>query len=193
MTRFFPLIRRLGRRRTSLFVALLAVAGQFAISSPARADPPSTHAVADADLRFGTIVVFGSGTRTVTPAGGVTTSGGIISGTGDSPGPARFTVGYNRGNEGNSRINVVFAVTFGAVPPVTQGGVTATVTNLTSNLPGALNITPGLTVQMTVNNCRVRICGASFDVGGTLNVTRSFGGAFISTPVPVSVTVLSVN
>lgn len=160
---------------------------------PARAGTPLAYAVAESDLHFGRIVVFGSATRTITP-GGTVTGTGLLPATGDNPAPARFSVGYDRGNEGNSVINVVFQITFGAVPsPITQGGVTATVNNLTSDLPGALTITPGLTVQVTVRNCRVRRCGSSFNVGGKLSVTSSYGGANISTPVPVSVTVVSVN
>lgn len=171
---------------------LLLAAATFSASSPALADTPSVYASADTNLRFGRMVVFGSGTRTVTPAGGVTDTGGILSASGDSPGPSQISVGYDRGNEGNKVLRVVLLITFGAVPPVSQGGVTATVTNLTSDLPGALTITAGQTVQVTINNCRVRRCGTTFNIGGRLNVTRMYGGASISTPVPVSVTVVSV-
>jgi hypothetical protein len=176
-----------------LRAVLLGAASLLLPTASARAAPPSVYATAETNLRFGRIVVFGSGTRIVTPAGSVTDSGGILSATGDSPGPSQISVGYDRGNEGKNAITVVMQVTFGAVPPVTQGGVTATVTNLTSDLPGALTITNGLTVPITIRNCRVRQCGAVFNVGGRLNVTRLYGGANISTPVPVSVTVISVN
>lgn len=172
---------------------LLAAVCLLAKPEPAHADVPLAYAIAEADLRFGRIVVYGSGARTVTPAGAVTDTGGIVSASADNPGPARFTVGYDRGNEGNKSITVTMVITFGAVPPVTLGGVTASVTNLTSNLAGALTIVPGQTHQFTVANCRTRRCGVSFDVGGKLDVTRTYGGAEISTPVPVSVTVVSVN
>jgi hypothetical protein len=176
-----------------LRAVLLGAASLSLLTAPARAAPPSVYATAETDLRFGRIVVFGSGTRIVTPAGAVTDSGGILSASGDSPGPSQISVGYDRGNEGKNAITVVMQVTFGAVPPVTQGGVTATITNLTSDLPGALTITSGQTVPLTINNCRTRQCGATFKIGGRLNVTRMYGGANISTPVPVSVTVVSVN
>ncbi len=194
MTRFWGLSGRLNSKgKRWLRASLFAAACLLATSVPARADTPFAYATAQADLRFGRIVVFGSGTRTITPAGGVTDSG-ILPATGDSPGPARFSVGYDKGNNGTNPITVVLLITFGTVPsPVVQGGVTATVTNLTSNLPGALTITPGLTVQVTLTNCRTRQCGAVFDVGGKLSVTRSYGGANITTPVPVSVTVVSVT
>lgn len=177
-------------RRCAVLGALLA---GFCGSAPALADVPSTFVLPEQVLRFGYIAVFGSGTRTVTPSGGVSDSGGILSAAGDLPGPARFSVGYDRGNEGNKSIDVTMQITFGAIPPVTQGGVTASVSNITSDLPGGATLSPGQTVTITIRGCRVRQCGASFNLGGQLNVSRTWGGAQISTPVPVTVTVTSVN
>ncbi len=178
--------------REGLCALLAALCAVLAAPQAARADTPMAFVLPEMALRFGTVAVFGSGTRTVTPSGAVSDSG-IMPAVGDSPGPARFTVGYDRGNEGNKSITVVFVITFGTVPPVSQGGVSATVTNLTSDLPGASAIVPGQTVQITVANCRVRQCAISFNVGGQINVTSHFGGANLSTPVPVSVTVVSVR
>jgi hypothetical protein len=177
--------------REGLFALLALLCAVLAAPQAARADTPIAFVRPELALRFGTVAVYGSGTRTVTPAGVVSDSG-LIPAAGDSPGPARFTVGYDRGNEGNKSITVVFVITFGAVPPVSQGGVSATVTNLTSDLAGASVIVPGQTVQITIANCRVRQCAVSFNVGGRLNVTSSYGGGNLSTPVPVSVTVVSV-
>ena len=171
--------------------AVTAMIAGITMASPALADVPSTYVIPDRDLDFGVMAVFGSGNRTITPFGGVTDSG-IMPASGDNPTPAHFSVGYDRGNEGNKSIDVIFLVTFGVVPPVTQGGVTGIVSNLTSDLPGALTITAGHTVQISINNCRVRQCGVSFNVGGRLDVTSLYGGADLSTPVPVSVTVVSV-
>ena len=171
--------------------AMLACAALSLAPQPAHADTPTAFVQPELDLRFGTMAVFGTGTRTITPSGSVSDSG-IFPATGDNPGPARFTVGYNRGNEGKNRLDVIFLITFGTVPPVTQGGVSATVSNLTSDLPGALTILPGHSVQITITNCRVRLCAVSFNVGGRLDVTSLYGGANLTTPVPVSVTVLSV-
>jgi hypothetical protein len=183
----------LGGRAIVRGLKALALASCTLLAAPqaALADIPTAFVTPELDLRFGTMAVFGSGTRIVTPSGGVSDSG-ILSATGDSPGPARFTVGYDRGNEGNKALAVVFVITFGTVPPVTQGGVSATVTDLTSDLPGALTIIPGQSVEIAMTNCRVRLCAVSFNVGGRLNVTSNYGGANLSTPVPVSVTVLSV-
>lgn len=183
----------LGGRAIVRGLKALALVSCTLLAAPqaARADIPTAFVTPELDLRFGAMAVFGSGWRIVTPSGGVSGSG-ILPATGDSPGPARFTVGYDRGNEGNKALAVVFVITFGTVPPVSQGGVSATVTNLTSDLPGALTIIPGQTVQITMSNCRVRLCAVSFNVGGRLNVTSNYGGANLSTPVPVSVTVVSV-
>lgn len=172
-------------------LAVFSFVAMLALSSPTYADVPSAYVFPEGDLDFGVMAVFGSGTRTITPSGSVTESG-IVSASGDFPAPARFSVGYDRGNEGNKSINVIFLVTFGAVPPVTQGGVTGIVSNLTSDLPGALTITAGQTVQVSINNCRTRQCGVTFNVGGRIDVTSLYGGADLSTPVPVSVTVVSV-
>jgi hypothetical protein len=161
-------------------------------SAIAQPTPPSSYVDVDLDLRFGTIVVFGSGTRTVTPSGGVTDSG-LVPGTGDSPGPAQFSVGYQRGNNAKNPINVTLEIVVGTIPPVSQGGVTGSVTNLTSDLPGASTLTPGQIVTVSINGCRTVRCGVTFNLGGRLNVTRSWGGASLTTPVPVSVTVVSVN
>lgn len=179
--------KRLLASAASLFVALV-------LSGPAIAQPrpPSSYVDVEFDLRFGTIVVFGSGSRTITPSGVVTDSG-LVPGTGDAPGPAQFSVGYERSNNAKNPINVTMQIAVGTIPSVSQGGVSGTVTNLTSDLPGAATLTPGQVVTVTINGCRTVRCGVTFNLGGRLNVTRSWGAASLTTPVPVSVTVISVN
>lgn len=184
--------RKPATSRAIVGLFLLGASVVFA-PGPARADVPSTYVLPEQALRFGRFAVFGSGTRTVSTAGVVTDTGGILAATGEIPGPAQFSVGYDRGNEGNKSITVTMQIVVGAVPPVTNGGVTAIVSNLTSTLPGAATLTPGQIVNVTITNCRVRRCGTTFQLGGQINVTRLWGGAQISTPVPVTATVTSVN
>jgi len=180
------------KRAFWLFFALLGVSSVFA-PIPARADTPTTYVFPEQNLRFGRFAVYGSGTRTVSTAGVVTDTGGIVAATGEVPGPAQFSVGYNRGNEGNSVLTVTLQIVVGAVPPFTNGGVTATVSNLTSTLPGAATVTPGQIITVTVRNCRVRYCGTTFQLGGRITASRLWGGAQISTPIPVTVTVTAVK
>lgn len=157
------------------------------------ADVPEAYVTRLQDLRFGRMVVFGSGTRTVSPAGSVTSSSTIMSASNDFPGPAQFAVGYDRGNNGVKSLDVVMQITFGAVPPVSQGGVSGTVTGLASDLAGAETITAGQTVTVTIRRCTTRQCGVMFNIGGQIELTRLWGGAELSTPIPVSVTVVSVS
>jgi hypothetical protein len=169
-------------------VALLL--GQAA--TPARAAVPAVTLTADSDLHFGTFMVFGTGSRTVSASGAVTDRG-VVPIEARAPAPARFTISYDRGNENKHVLDLEFELVMSPPPPVRQGGVEARLHGYETDLPGAARIDPGRAVRVTIPGCRTRVCTRSFQVGARLDVTRQFGGAEIVVPIPMDVTVISAE
>lgn len=165
-------------------------AGLAGFSAPALAAAPSVTVSADQALRFGSFFTDTTGTRTVSATGSVTGSA-IIPLTGTSPGPAQFTVTYDRGNNANTNYSLLIAVLVPGTASQVSGGVTGTIASFDTDLPGVNALLPGQTAQVTLTGCQRRICSRTFRVGGTLQVARTSGGAQLAIPVPIVVTLLA--
>ena len=174
-------------------IAACAVLAVASLSERVGAKTPEVRIDPLSDLSFGRFMVFGSGTRTVSASGAVSDSSIVALEGGASPGPARFTISYDRGNQSRHTLNIELEVVMSAAPQVRQGGVDARLSAFETNLPGALRINPGQAIRISMPNCRTRICSRSFQVGGRLDVTRRFGGANLLIPIPLDATVISVE
>jgi hypothetical protein len=146
----------------------------------------------DTVLRFGAFVVITSGSRTVSASGTVTNTS--VFPVGSSPvGPAQFTVTYDRGNNNQKPLDVVFEVILAGVSPVNQAGVTGRLSGFDSDLTGAAVLVPGQAYRYTIPNCVTRTCSKSFRVGARLDVTRSSGGGDLTIPLPMVANIISVD
>jgi hypothetical protein len=173
--------------RLSMLQNLAPVALALLAASPARAD--NLIVTADQQLRYGSFAVPGTGSRTVSATGLVTDSG-ILPVSGPT-GPAQFTLAFDRGGSSNP-VTLVIQVLLGSVGPVSQGGVTGTLSAFTTDLPGIPLLVPGQAAILNVTGCAARICTRSFRIGARLDITRASGGAALTLPLPVSATVLAV-
>lgn len=156
------------------------------------ANPASIIVTQDAPLRFGSFVVPSSGSRQVTASGMVTNQSIIDAHTGPT-GPAQFTIAYDRGNQSRRMLDIQIEVVLFGVPQVTVGGVSARLSSFDTDIPGVSALTPGQAVTISLRNCITRVCSTTFHIGGRLDVTRSYGGAVITVPLPISATVVAVN
>lgn len=173
---------------------LAAICGLvFVAPRPALADKPQLQVIPNGDLRFGRFAVMGTtGYRTVSASGAVSDGGIFSTGTGDT-GPARFTVLYDRGNNGRRVLNLQIQLVFYPPPTIVVGGVTARLSDYQSDLPNAPQVAPGQIIEINIPNCRSRVCQTSFSLGGRLDVERNFGGGRVNVPIPVDATLVSVN
>lgn len=179
-------------RCAALATALVAALATLIAGSPAQAATAEVRITPDSDLDFGSFMVFGSGARTISPAGTVTDTS-IASLEGRLPSPARFTITYDRGNESRHVLDIELEVVMSAAPRVRIDGVEASLSAFRTDLPGAPAIAPGQVIRLTLPNCRSRICSRSFQLGARLDVTRSYGGAQVLIPIPMDVTVISAE
>lgn len=173
-----------------LAAAALLGAGLAGATSPALAAAPSVTVSADQTLRFGSFFTDTTGTRTVSATGSVTGSA-IIPLTGTAPGPAEFTLTYDRGNNAISTYSLLISVLVPGAASQVSGGVTGTIAQFDTDLPGLGALLPGEAAQVTLSGCQRRICSRTFRVGGTLQVARASGGADLAIPLPIVVTVLA--
>lgn len=170
---------------------LLATALALAVGpAPAVAVPPTISIINPVLLRFGTFAVPSSGFREVSPSGSVTSSGVFALSNGGT-GPARFTVQYDRGNNSRRRLDIVIDLTFSTPPAFAQGGLNARLSRYQTDLPGYGLIAPGQTVRIAMPNCLQRVCSRSFNLGGRLDIDRSFGGGLVEIPIPVDAVIIS--
>lgn len=188
--------RKRAARPAARAFAILGLAALCA--GPARAATPSVTITADQPLRFGTLLVPFSGTRTVGADGSISDSG-LMGLAGNPTGPAQFTVTYDRGNNsfhshgrGGGDITIVVQVIFAGYQTVRSGGVTGQLSGLTSDLQGNGNQLTGSVATVTIANCVARTCSQTFHVGATLNVNRASGGAQLVFPLPASAAVIQV-
>jgi Domain of unknown function (DUF4402) len=172
--------------------AALLCAGALVAPGPVAAAPAALTITQDAALRFGAFVVITSGSRTVSANGAVTNTS--VFPVGAAPvGPAQFTVTYDRGNNNVKPIEVIFEVILPGVSPVSQAGVTGTLSAFTSDLAGAAVMVPGRAYQYTIANCVTRTCSKTFRVGARLDVNRASGGAVLTIPVPMVANLISAE
>lgn len=159
----------------------------------ALAKPAEITIASEADLRFGTFMVFGSGSRTVSTSGAVQDQS-VIALEGRPTGPARFTLTFDRGNESRQVLAIEAVLLISPVAPTRQQGVQASVSAYETDIPGSSGLlVPGQPVQVQLRNCARRLCSLTFNLGARLDVTRVYGGADLSLPIPVDVAVLSVD
>ncbi|QPC98903.1 DUF4402 domain-containing protein [Qipengyuania soli] len=152
---------------------------------------PSTISVTNPlMLRFGTFAVPSSGFREVSASGAVS-SAGIFALSSAGTGPARFTLQYDRGNNSKRRVDVTIDLVFSTPSAFAQGGLTARLSRYQSDIPGYPSIAPGQIVRVQLDNCLQRVCSMSFNLGGRLDVDRSFGGGNVAIPIPVDAVLVS--
>lgn len=174
--------------RALLTVAYLAIFGADA----AIADRSDLQVINNAPLRFGTFAVPTSGYREISASGAITSSGiFVINDSG--AGPARFTVQYDRGNNSRKSITVSVELVFSAAPVFRNGGLVANLTRYQTDLPGYGVIDAGQPVRIELRNCITRVCATSFQVGGRLDVVRSFGGGMVDIPIPIDAVAVEVR
>ncbi len=178
------------KNRAGLDLAFAAAALLAGSPGPALAAQPSVTVAADQLLRFGSFFTDTAGSRSVS-ANGTVSGTAIIPVTGASPGPAQFTITYDRGNNANTRYSLLISVSVPGSISQVSGGVTGTIARFDTDLPGIGTLLPGQTVQTTLIGCERRICTRTFRVGGTLQVNRTSGGAQLTIPLPIVVTVLA--
>jgi len=160
------------------------------LANPAVAAAQTVSVSADQSLRFGSFFTDTSGSRTVS-ANGTVSGSAIIPVTGPSPGPAQFTITYDRGNNANTAYSLLVSVLLPSAPSQISGGVTGTLTRFDTDLPGISGLIPGQATQTTLIGCNRRTCTRTFRVGGTLRIARTVGGAQLAIPLSVVVTVLA--
>jgi hypothetical protein len=161
-------------------------------STPSKADPETIAIVTPVALRFGTFAVPSTGYREVSPSGAISSSG-IFALDNSGVGPAIFTIQYDRGNNSKRRLDLTIEVVFSSPAPFSQGGLTAQLSRYQTDLPGYGLIQPGQVITIQIPNCTTRVCSRSFNLGGRLDVDRSYGGGLVDIAVPVDATVVAVN
>ncbi|WP_298283091.1 DUF4402 domain-containing protein [Novosphingobium sp.] len=153
---------------------------------------PQVLVRADQPLRFGTLLVPLSGSRTVSPQGQITDIG-LFEIRNDPVGPAQFTVTYDRGNESRRSIDIEIQIFLSGSQRIRVGGVEGQVSQLTSDISGSGGLMTEGSVRLTIRNCRERQCSVSFRVGARIDLTRSAGGASLVLPLSATATVLSAR
>lgn len=179
-------------RRAALLPAAALLAALSALPGTAVAKQPTLAVRAEADLDFGALVVPSAGWRVV-GATGATSSGGLMPAGASGTSPARFTVAYDRGNEGNKVLNLTIEVVLVSLPSASISGVRARLSSLDTDIPGVPRLIPGQVVRLRIANCRTRICAQTFRVGGRIDVERSSGGGRLVFPLPLVATVTAID
>ncbi len=167
--------------------ALIAVTPGHAVAATAA----TFTAVANQPLSFGTLVVAGSGSRTIA-ADGSSTNNGVLPLGDSTSSPAQFTMTYTHASGIFIFSQLLLQVTLPAANSTTVNGVQGTVSNFTTDLPGLPSLLPGQTGTVTLNTCYTATCTIVFHVGGTLNVTSGTRGAQLVFPVVLMTSVTSL-
>ncbi len=184
------LFRRLSVPLSTLFAVLFGVA--FPIAQPVHARNSEIRVVANTELNFGTFMVFGNGTRTVSSSGAVTDQG-VVALEGERTKPARFTVLYDKGSGKNEAIDISVEIVISTPNRIRENGVSAHLSAFETNLPGYGRVTTGQVLRLRIDNCRSRRCSRSFNIGGQLHVTRQFGGSNLVVPIELDARLVSVE
>lgn len=168
-------------------ISVLGLTLSFAVHYPAAAD--TLPVVGDlaltevSPIRFGSMIVLETGRRTVTPAGSVMDEA-VLSAPGAVPGPAQFTISYDRGNNGRQQLDLDLLVLLPGELRMESGTLSAKLQSIRADIPTS----PGARqFVLRIAGCVTRVCSTSFRLGGTLEVTRSAGGGNLAIPVPVTV------
>lgn len=161
-----------------------------AMAKPLVAKPAEVRVTVESEMHFGTFMIFGSGRRTL-GVNGTVIDNSIIALEGTRPSPAQFTVSYDRGNESRHVLDIEIELYITAPDSVQINGVTGRLSALETNIPGASRPAEGQPIRITIPNCRTRVCSRSFSIGGTLDVTRAYGGASLTIPILFDAILLS--
>ncbi len=182
------------RAAASLRACVLAAAatGVLCMATPATAKRAELRVEAQAELRFGSFAVFDQGYRSVGPNGSVQESGIFSVARGDT-GPARFTVSYDRGNNGRKELDLEIELVFATPAPFLDTGLKAQLGQYRTDLPGHASVSPGQVVTLRMPGCRQRVCSTTFNVGGRLDVSRSTGGGPVVINIPVDAVLISTR
>jgi len=180
------------RLRRVLAAWLATLLAPTLMSLPAGAKVPQLSVTPLSDLRFGGLVAFGNGSRTVTATGSVLDSG-ILPGLSGDIGPALFMVAYDRGNESKRTLNLRIEVVLSEPPALDASGISARVSGFDTDLPAVGRIQPGRPFTITIPNCAARVCSATFAVGGRLDLTRNHGGADLRFPLAMDALLVSTD
>lgn len=188
---WFATMTKLGTPQASFASCLAACALAAAlIAAPAIAKPQEVRIRSQGQLSFGTFMVFGSGSRSVSASGAVMDNA-IVTLDGSQPRPARFTIEYDRGNESKHVLEVTIELVMSAPSNVRFGGVNARLSAFETDLPGYSRIASGDAMTVRLSNCRARVCSKTFTVGGRLDVTRNFGGAKVDIPISLDARIVA--
>jgi hypothetical protein len=177
----------------SVRVTCAGVAAALLLAPPLAqaATPASFVAIAEQPLRFGTLVVSGSGSRTVGPDGSTTNN--AVFPLGDSAsGPAEFTMTYTRASGDSHFYQLLIQVTLPSTSTVNVNSVQGNLASFTTDLPGLPTLLPGQSGLITINNCVTATCSVTFHIGGTLNVASGSKGAALTFPLMLMTTVTAV-
>lgn len=182
---------KLSAARLTWYVAA-CLAAVLLIAMPLAAKPQEVRVRSQSQLSFGTFMVFGSGSRTVSVSGMVVDNA-IAALDGSQPRPARFTIEYDRGNESKHVLEVTIELVLSAPSSARFGGVDARLSAFETDVPGHARVASGEVMTIRLANCRERVCSKTFSVGGRLDVTRSFGGARVDIPINVDARIVAAD
>ena len=173
-------------------IAAMMAAIALLVPAPALGAPAELRIIPEAELRFGTFAVIDRGYRIIGANGSVQSSGVFSISNGDTS-PARFTVSYDRGNNGRRRLNLRIQLVLAAAPVINQGGLVAQLSGYQTDLPGASTVQPGQIVEILIPNCTQRVCQTTFNVGARLDIESNAGGGRLEIPIPADVVLISVK
>ncbi|KPF63642.1 DUF4402 domain-containing protein [Porphyrobacter sp. AAP60] len=165
-------------------IVAMCLAVSWLIATPAIAKPQEVRVRSQSELSFGTFMVFGSGSRSVSASGAVIDSA-IVTLDGRQPRPARFTIEYDRGNESKHVLDVTIELVMSAPSSLLFGGVNARLSAFETDLPGHSRVASGEAMTIRLTGCRTRVCSRTFTVGGRLDISRNFGGARVDIPISI--------
>ena len=160
--------------------------GCAATSAPLRADS-TLEVVALRQLDFGNLVVLGNGSKQV-GADGVIRAAGVATVGRTREGPAEFTLIYRPA--GTAARTAVVLLTLDAPSQRSDGGTTATLSNLGSDLAGLSAIVPGAPQVLTLPPCQPPACSTTFHIGGQLSLSGGSNAVF-SFPLQVTARLLA--
>lgn len=170
-------------------IVALSLAVSSLMAAPAIAKPQEVRVRSQGELSFGTFMVLGSGSRSVSASGAVIDSA-IVTLDGRQPRPARFTIEYDRGNESKHVLDVTIELVMSAPSSLRFGGVNARLSAFETDLPGHSRVEAGEAMTIRLTECRTRVCSGTFTVGGRLEISRNFGGARVDIPINIDARVV---
>ena len=181
-------------RHRPLLVTGFTIAALWPMATMAAAMPSQPDLVvrAERDLRFGTMVVSDSASRTVHAAGDIVDGTMMPIGMG-SAGPAQFTISYDRGKDDSHPIDIVLSIQLASLPPKALNGVVGTLSGFDTDLEGVDRLEPGHPASYTISQCTTRVCEVTFHVGARLDVTSGGSGGPLSISPPVTAVLMAVR